>query len=195
VCCLLACGLPGTGAAAGPWDLHCPSTPEEQPTPTAARGAALAFFPWIRPAAKSLGAGPVYLVALSSRTAISRDGDFTDSSGYYLHRALVVVAPGVSGTVVLTGRRLGPPGRRTVLGFSTDGAATCNVARRFVSCGDPLLTFSWALRIAPARGWRIVRTELRIGRTGCFALHASGAGVDETIPLAVPGPDYGSAGW
>jgi hypothetical protein len=40
-----------------------------------------------------------------------------------------------------------------------------------------------------------VRTELRIGRTGCFALHASGPELDETIPLAVPGPDYGTAGW
>jgi hypothetical protein len=35
----------------------------------------------------------VYLVALSSHTAIARDGDFQDTEGYYLHRALIAVAP------------------------------------------------------------------------------------------------------
>ena len=68
--------------------------PTERPAPAAVRVAALRFFPWVRPAAKALRSGPVYVVALSSRTAISRDGDATDGNGYYLHRALVAVAPG-----------------------------------------------------------------------------------------------------
>src|SRR5581483_10847908 len=80
---LLACS---SASAGNPWNLRCASMPAEQRAPAPVRAAALAFFPWVRPAARALRAGPVYLVALSSRTAISRDGDSTDSAGYYLHR-------------------------------------------------------------------------------------------------------------
>jgi hypothetical protein len=137
----------------------------------------------------------VYLIALSSNTAISRDGDETDTARYYLHRALIAVAPSYAGAVKVSGRRLGRAGRRTTLGFSQNGATSCSVHEQDVTCGYRLLTFEAALRIAPAGRWRIVPTELRIGRTGCFELTATGAGLHETIPLAVPGPDYGSAGW
>src|ERR1700732_5093433 len=92
-------------AAANPWQLQCPSMPSEQQAPAPLHAAALQFFPWVRPAAKALHSGPVYLVALSSRTAISRDGDSTDSSGYYLHRALIAVAPGYPAQLTLTGNR------------------------------------------------------------------------------------------
>ena len=81
--------------------------PAEHQAPTPLRNAALRFFPWVRPAAKALNAGPVYLIALSSKTAISRDGDPTDGSGYYLHRALIAVAPSYRAPLVLAGRRLG----------------------------------------------------------------------------------------
>jgi hypothetical protein len=169
--------------------------PAEQRLLAPVRTAALRFFPWVHPAADGLRSGPVYLVALSSRTAISRDGDELDGAGYYLHRALVAVAPSYSGPLTLRGRRLGHPGRRTSLGFSTTGATHCTVNPPVVSCGSRPLRFMPALRIAPPRGWRIVRTELRIGRTGCFRITASGRGLHETIPLAVPGPDYGTPGW
>jgi hypothetical protein len=182
-------------AAADPWQLDCPSTPLEQPPPAAVRHAALRFFPWVRPVAKSLHVGPVYLIALSSRTSISRDGDDTDTADYYVHRALVAIAPTHAGTVTVTGRRLGPAGLRTTLGFSQNGATSCTVHPPDVACGYRQLRFGTALRIAPHPGWRIVPTELRIGRTGCFELIVSGPGLHETIPLAVPGPDYRPGGW
>ena len=73
---LLATPTAAGGASAGnPWQLRCPSMPEEQAAPTPLQAVALRFFPWIRPAAKALQAGPIYLVALSSDTAIARDGD------------------------------------------------------------------------------------------------------------------------
>jgi hypothetical protein len=159
------------------------------------RTAALRFFPWVRPAAKGLRSGSVYLVALSSRTAISRDGDDLDGAGFYLHRALIAVAPAYGGALTITGRRVGHAGPRASLGFSTNGATTCTVNPPVVSCGSRPLRFTTALRIASRRGWRIVRTELRIGRTGCFRINVSGRGLRETIPLAVPGPDYGTPGW
>jgi hypothetical protein len=180
----------------GPWQLVCASTPAERPTPTPLRRTALAFFPWIRPAALSLRTGPVYLIALSTKTAISRDGDSLDSSGYYLHRALIAIGPTQTGEVTVTGHRLGPPDSRTTIGFSTNGATSCSVSRRLgVVCAYRPLQFATTLRIAPHAGWRIVATELRIGRTGCFRLTARGPGLDRTIPLAVPGPDYGTVGW
>jgi hypothetical protein len=163
--------------------------------PAAVQAAALTFFPWIRPAEKGLRSGPFYLVALSSRTAISRDGDEQDGSRYYLHRALIAIAPSRSDVVTVSGRRIGAAGRRTTLGFSTNGATRCTVHAPNVSCGSRPLRFASALRIAPRAGWRIVQTELRIGRTGCFRITARGAGWRGTIPLAVPGPDYGTAGW
>lgn len=169
--------------------------PAEQPLPPPLRTVASRFFPWVRPTAMGLRAGPVYLVALSSRTSISRDGDELDSAGYYLHRALVAITPQYRSAVTVTGRRLGHPDRRTSLGFATDGATSCTVRSPVVSCGTRPLHFASRLQIAPRRGWRIVRTELRIGRTGCFRIDVSGRGVDQSLPLAVPGPDYGTSGW
>ena len=64
-----------------------------------------------------------------------------------------------------------------------------------MSCGSRPLRFAAALHIGTHPGWRIVETELRIGRTGCFRLTAAGSGLREAIPLAVPGPDYGTPGW
>ena len=189
--------LAGGSASAGgsPWDLHCSSTPAEQSAPAPLRTAALRFFPWVRPAAKALRSGPVYLVALSSKTAISRDGDSTDSSGYYLHRALIAVAPSYPAEVKLTGHRLGKSTRRAALGFSTNGATACSVHSPDVSCGYRPLRFAPGLSIRPRTGWRIVQTELRIGRTGCFTISASGPSLHAVIPLSVPGPDYGTNGW
>jgi hypothetical protein len=169
--------------------------PAERPAPAPLRTAALGFFPWVRPAAQALHSGPVYLVALSSKTAISRDGDTTDSSGYYLHRALIAVAPGYRGHLIFTGRRLGKSKRRSALGFSTNGATACTVDPPDVSCGSRPLRFARALTVGSGMAWRIVQTELRIGRTGCFTITASGRGLHAVIPVAVPGPDYGTTGW
>ena len=75
--------LSSSGASAGnPWQLHCPSMPTERPLPAPLRAEALRFYRWVRPAANGLRAGSVYLVALSTRTTISRDGDELDSAGY-----------------------------------------------------------------------------------------------------------------
>lgn len=169
--------------------------PAEHPAPAAVQTAALRFFPWIRPAAKALHAGPVYLVALSSHTAISRDGDFRDPSNYYLHRALIAVAPSYAGRVVIAGQRIGTSRTRAALGFSTDGANSCTVDPPDVNCGSRPLRFANALTIRGHAGWRIVQTELRIGRTGCFAITATGQNLQARIPLSVPGPDYGTPGW
>jgi hypothetical protein len=189
---LLGCS---TASAADPWHLHCVSMPAERQAPAPLRNAALRFFPWVRPAAKALQSGPIYLVALSSKTAISRDGDATDSSGYYLHRALIAVAPSYRAPLTLTGHRLGKATRRAALGFSTSGATACTVKPPEVSCGSRPLDFATALTIRPGPGWRIVQTELRIGRTGCFAIAASGPQLQAVLPLSVPGPDYGTPGW
>lgn len=189
--------LAGGSASAGrnPWNLRCASMSAERPAPAPLRTAALRFFPWVRPAAKALHSGPVYVVALSSRTAISRDGDATDSSGYYLHRALIAVAPSYQARVTLTGHRIGKSKLRAALGFSSNGAAACSVNPPDVSCGSRSLRFARSLIISPRTGWRIVQTELRIGRTGCFTINASGRALHGVIPLSVPGPDYGTTGW
>jgi hypothetical protein len=169
--------------------------PAEQTVPAPVRAAALRFYPWIRPAARGLRSGPVYLVALSSRTSISRDGDARDAADNYLHRALIAIAPSYTHALTVTGHRLGRPSQRTTLGFSTNGATRCTVSGVVVSCPNRPFHFASALRIAAAPGWRIVQTELRIGRTGCFRLSTSGTGLRASIPLAVPGPDYGTPGW
>jgi hypothetical protein len=189
--------LIGGSAAVGGnhWNLHCASMPSERPAPAALQTAALRFFPWVRPAAEALHSGPVYLIALSVRTAISRDGDSTDSSAYYLHRALIAVAPSYRARLKLSGHRLGQSTRRARLGFSTNGATACTVNPPDVSCGSRPLRFAPALTINPRSGWRIVQTDLRIGRTGCFAITASGRDLHAVIPLSVSGPDYGTAGW
>jgi hypothetical protein len=186
----------GSATVAGnPWNLHCASMPAERPAPAALQTAALRFFPWVRPAAKALHSGPIYVVALSSRTAISRDGDSTDGSAYYLHRALIAVAPSYRARLSLSGHRLGKSTRRAALGFSTNGATACTVNPPDVSCGSRPLHFAPGLTINPRTGWRIVQTELRIGRAGCFTITASGRDLHAVMPLSVPGPDYGTAGW
>jgi hypothetical protein len=189
---LLGCS---TASATNPWSLHCASMPAERQAPAPLRSAALRFFPWVRPAAKALESGPVYLVALSSRTAISRDGDATDSSGYYLHRALIAVAPSYRAPLTLTGHRLGKTTRRATLGFSTSGATACTVNPPDVACRSRPLHFATALTIRPRPGWRMVQTEVRIGRTGCFVITASGRQLHADLPFSVPGPDYGTPGW
>jgi hypothetical protein len=187
--------LNGSSASAGnPWQLHCGSTPAERPLPLPLQKTALRFFPWVH-SPMGLRAGPVYLVALSSRTRISRDGDQRDSANYYLHRAFVAVAPSYTGGLTISGRRLGKSGRRTTLGFSTNGATRCTVKSPVVSCSSRPLRFANALRISSGSEWRIVRTELRIGRTGCFRIDINGQSLRGSIPLAVPGPDYGTSGW
>jgi hypothetical protein len=194
---LLLATLTGAGGANGgsPWRLRCPSMPEEQTAPAPLRAVALRFFPWIRPAARTLGAGPVYLVALSSQTAIARDGDELDSAGFYLHRALIAVAPNYGAAVVIRGSRIGTPGPRTTLEFSRSGASACTVKSPDVICSPRQLAFTPALRVGPMAGWLITQTEIRIGRTGCFQLTATGPHLHAVVPLAVPGPDYGTSGW
>jgi hypothetical protein len=178
-----------------PWDLRCPSMPAERLLPAAVQPAARAFVPWAGPGGqRALHAGPVWLLALSSRTAVSRDGDGTDGQGYYLHRALVAVAPSYRRAVTLTGARLGRPVVRGRLGFER-GAPRCTVSGAVVSCGTPSFRWTAALHVPAGARWRLVRTMLRIGRTGCFRLTAVGPGLNVTLPLAVPGPDWGTPGW
>jgi hypothetical protein len=174
------------GAARDPSNLQCPSMPLEHALPAPLARAERAFEPWGGSAVpRGLAAGPFYLVAGSYRTAISRDGDFTDSSGAYLHRSLVAVAPSFAGPVTITG---GPLKAGAPLGFSTEGAIHCSVAKLGVVCVPRPLRFARRLTLPGGGGWRIVRTELRVSGTGCYQLTASGAGLHETIPLAVPAP-------
>ncbi len=178
--------LAGDAAAGGAApDLRCPSMPLERALPAQLARAEKAFVPWGPKVSSGLSAGPVYLVDGSYRTAISRDGDFTDSSGAYLHRALVAVAPSFTGPVTITG---GPLKAGAALGFSTDGAIHCSVGKLGVTCVPRPLRFARRLTVRGGSGWRIVRTELRLPETGCFRLTAAGSGLHETIPLAVPGP-------
>src|SRR5256885_12066213 len=88
-CALLA--MPSAASASNPWQLRCAAMPVERASPFPLDRAARRFFPWVPSAGKGLHAGPVYLVALSTRSAISRDGDYRDGDGYYLHRALLAV--------------------------------------------------------------------------------------------------------
>jgi hypothetical protein len=194
VCALLV--LTSAASASNPWNLHCAAMPLEQPAPQAVRGEARRFFPWMPASAvKALHDGPLYVFALSVRTAISRDGDYRDSQAYYLHRALIAVAPSYRGRITIVGGRIGHRGRRTALGFATNGANHCTVKSPVVTCGNRALRYAPRLQIAHRRGWRIVETELRIGRTGCFRITATGPKLNAQIPLAVPGPDWGTPGW
>jgi hypothetical protein len=186
----------GSAPASDPWNLHCASMPAEQPAPKPVAARARQFFPWVAaPAAKALSDGPVYLIALSSHTAISRDGDRRGSGNYYSHRALLAVAPSYPGVVTITGRRLGRRVLRTGLGLSTNGANHCTLSNPIVTCGNRSLRYASHLVILRHRGWRIVETELRLGRTGCFRLTATGTELNAQIPLSVPGPDWGTIGW
>jgi len=124
---LLVVSMSGAATAANPWQLHCASMPAEQRMPAAVRAVALTFYPWVRPAEKGLQAGPFYVVALSSRTAISRDGDEQYGSRYYLHRALiaemiaeVVDAAHILARIQLDAGRLGPAKAATVAGLAAD---------------------------------------------------------------------------
>ncbi len=178
-----------------PWGLRCPAMPAEQPVPAVLQPAARAFWPWDRrDAVLAIRSGPVWLLAFSTHTTISRDGDGTDGQGYYLHRALVAVAPSYPRAVTLTGGRLGKPVVRGELGFEV-GAPACTVSNPVVSCGTPSLRWTRALHVPAGARWRLVRTMLRIGRTGCFRLTAAGARLNVALPLAVPGPDWGTSGW
>ena len=192
--CVLAVAvalLPASAAARNPWHLRCPSMPREQRVPQAVRPAVHAFFPWDRRGGENaLRSGPVYLLALSYRSAISRDGDDSDGAGNDLHRALVAVAPSYPNRITLTGRRLGRPGPHTTLAFSTNGASRCTVRGVFVSCRPRLFREARTLRLPTGRRWRIVKTMLVVPRTGCFRVVASGPGLQVTIRLAVPGPDW-----
>jgi hypothetical protein len=182
-------------ALAGPWNPHCPSMPAETTVPPAIRSAGRAFYPWAgRVADEAIHRGPVWLLALSARSEISRDGDARDAANRYLHRALVAVSPAYRGAVTISGLRIGKAGARTRLLF-TPGASRCTVSNPTVTCGTPPPTERTALTIAPATGWRTMRTEISIGRTGCFTIRASGEGLDVSLPLAVPGPDWGTPGW
>jgi hypothetical protein len=191
---LLAAIVPGAAVGGNPWNLRCPSMQLEQPLPSVLERAARAFSPWIGKNEGGLRAGPIYLVAGSYRTAISRDGDVEDGRGDYLHRVLIAIAPSYSGGVVITGRRLGRAGPRTTLGFSIDGASRCTVRGNDVLCDHRLFRFARTLAIAGRAGWRVVRTELRIGRPGCFEVSATGNRLHVTIPLSVPGPDWPKPG-
>jgi hypothetical protein len=183
--------LPASASARSPWNLHCPSMPREERAPPAVRPAVHAFFPWDRRGGENaLRAGPVYLLALSYRSQISRDGDDSDGAGNDLHRALVAVAPSYSKRVTLTGRRLGRRRPHTTLAFSTNGATHCRVRGVVVSCHPRLFHEARTLRVPAGRRWRIVRTMLVLPRTGCFRVVASGRGLRAVIPLAVPGPDW-----
>src|SRR2546423_15369230 len=118
--------LPASAAARNPSQLRCPSMPREQRVPPAVRPAAHAFFPWDRRGGENaLRAGPVYLLALSSRSQISRDGDDSDGAGNDLHRAVFAVAPAYPKPITLTGRRLGRPGPHTTLALSPNAATRC----------------------------------------------------------------------
>ena len=183
--------LPASAAARNPWQLRCPSMPREQRVPPAVRPVAHAFFPWARRSGENaLRGGPVYLLALSYRSAVSRDGDDSDGAGNDLHRALVAVAPSYSKRVTLTGRRLGRRRAHTTLAFSTNGASHCTVRGVLVSCRPRLFREARALHLPAGRRWRIVRTMLVVPRTGCFRIAVSGPGLRAVIPLAVPGPDW-----
>jgi hypothetical protein len=180
-----------TAAACKPSQLRYRSLPREQRVPLAVRPAAHAFFPWARRAGENaLRAGPVYLLALTYRSQISRDGDDSDGAGNDLHRALVAVAPSYPKRLTLTGSRVGGRGPHTTLGFSTNGATRCTVSGLDVSCRSRLFHEARALSLAPGRRWRVVGTMLVIPRTGSFRIVASGPGLRAVIPFAVPGPDW-----
>jgi hypothetical protein len=165
--------------------------PREQRVSPPVRPAARAFFPWAgREAEDAIHAGPIYLLALSSRTRISMEGDDSDGAGNDLHRALVAVAPSYSKRVVLTGRRIGGARPYSALAFSTNGASRCTVSGAGVRCVPRLFHEARTFRLPARAGWRIVRTELAIGRTGCFRIVATGQGLRADLPLAVPGPDW-----
>lgn len=188
----VAAVLSGSG---NPWRVRCPSMPLEAPVPQRVQQEVRGFFPWVPiKDAGAIRSGPVWLFALSNRTTIARDGDSTDPGGRYLHRALVAASPAYPRQITIRGRRLGAAGPRTRLAFTT-GASTCGVSTSDVSCRSTLLPETPTLTIPAGHRWRIVRTEIAIGRTGCFTLTATGAGLHTALPLAVPGPDWGTAGW
>ena len=111
-----------------------------------------------------------------------------------LPAAVQPAAHGFVSWATLTGARLGKPVVRGRLGFER-GAPSCTVSGADVSCGVPSYRWTPALHVPAGTGWRLVRTMLRIGRTGCFRIGIAGAGLHLSLPLAVPGPDWGTSGW
>jgi hypothetical protein len=129
--------LSATAAACKPSQLRYRSMPREQRVPLAVRPAVHAFFPWAkRSGENALRAGPVYLLALTYRSQISRDGDDSDGAGNDLHRALVAVAPSYPKQITLTRSRVGGPGPHTTLMFSTNGATHCKVSASTSAAAD-----------------------------------------------------------
>jgi hypothetical protein len=184
----------GFGAFSGSWNTRCREMPAEAPVPAALRAQVHRSFPWVP--LKDAGAihvGPVWLFALSSHTKISRDGDGSDAQRRYLHRTLVAVGPNYTRRVTISGSRLGTQGPRTKLRF-TQGTKRCTIFGPTWCARSPLHEAP-NLTVAAGTGWRAVRTEIAIGRTGCFALRARGPGLNTSLPLAVPGPDWGTPGW
>ena len=136
--------LVGGSASAGgnPWNLQCASMPAERSAPAPLRDRRVAFLP--------LGAPSSQGAALRPRLpgcAVEQDRDLTRRRlnrqlGYYLHRALIAVAPSYQARVTVTGHRLGKSRRRAALGFSTNGATACTVNPPDVSCGSRPLRFA-----------------------------------------------------
>ena len=76
---------------------------------------------------------------------------------------------------------------RAILGFSISRATHCTVSGVDVSWASRALRFASSLRIPPRSGWRVVATDVRIGRISCFRLVPRVLGLRVAIPLAVPG--------
>lgn len=177
-----------------PWNLRCPQMPAEAPVPVALQGQVHRSFPWVPlEDAGAIRIGPVWVFALSSHTKISRDGDRSDPAGRYLHRSLVAVGPTYPGQVTIRGGRLGTPGPRTQLRF-TRGTTRCQMFGP-TWCARRPPNEKATVTVPAGKGWRLARTEVAIGRSGCFRLRATGVGLSTSLPLAVPGPDWGTPGW
>lgn len=158
-----------TAAGGNPWNLRCPQMPAEAPVPAALHVQVHRAFLWVP--AKEAGAihvGPIWLFALSSHTNIARDGDRMDPSGRYLHRSLVAIGPTYPGQVTIRGHRVGRAGRRMQLRF-TRGTTRCHVFGP-TWCARWPLKETTTLTLHAGKGWRVVRTEMAIGRTGCYEL-------------------------
>ena len=180
-------------AGGNPWNLHCASMPAERPAPAPLRAAALRFFPWVRPAAKALHSarsiwshcrpGPRSHATATQPTAPATTCTERWSRSHPASQRSDSHGP--------QARQEHASRRARLLDQRRDGL---HRQPPDVSCGSRPLRFARALTIGP-HGWRIVQTELRIGRTGCFTVTASGRGLHAVIPLSVPGPDYGTTGW
>jgi len=174
------------GHAGNPWQLRCANRSPEVRVPAPVRSAAHRFFPWAgRSGEIALKAGPLYALMLSSRGAISRDGDAAiRPPGFYVHRTLLAVDAAYAGRVTLSGARLVG---RTTLRFATNGAAACSVRTPVVDCAPHVPTLARTLTLPAGPRWRTRATELEI-RGGCYRIDVRGHGLDESLFFAVPGP-------